>query len=138
MLRGINVGQKKVLMSDLRVLYEVLGFTNITTFIQSGNVIFESNSSPDLSAAIEQKLFERYHFTVPVIIRTLSEVQTLLTHNSFLAEESIEINNLHVTFLADLPSPEMVNKIKEVDYTSDRPYSCFKDSTHNFATRQCG
>ena len=45
LLRGINVsGQKKIKMSDLKILFEDLSFTNVQTYIQSGNVLFSSNS----------------------------------------------------------------------------------------------
>jgi uncharacterized protein (DUF1697 family) len=42
-LRGINVGQRKILMTDLRSLYEKLGFKDVITYIQSGNVIFKTD-----------------------------------------------------------------------------------------------
>ena len=46
LLRGINVsGQKKIKMSDLKNLFEALSFTNVQTYIQSGNVLFSSNSN---------------------------------------------------------------------------------------------
>ena len=95
-LRGINVGgQKKIQMADLKLLYEELGFKNITTYIQSGNVIFQSKSDKNLSKRIEQQIFKRYGFTVPVIMRTLDELRTLLDENPFLKEKRIKEEMRH-------------------------------------------
>lgn len=55
-LRGINVGGKrKILMADLRELYKSLGFENIVTYIQSGNVIFESKKKNTNNAFTKKK-----------------------------------------------------------------------------------
>ena len=64
-LRGINVsGQKKIKMSDLKSLYESLGFQNVVTYIQSGNVIFDATvkDKADLKAMIEEAIEETYTF----------------------------------------------------------------------------
>jgi uncharacterized protein (DUF1697 family) len=72
-LRGINVGgHKKIRMADLKVLYRSLGFTNVVTYIQSGNVLFEcaTQNPTNLSEMIEQAIFEKYGFEVPVLVLT--------------------------------------------------------------------
>ena len=59
MLRGINVGgQKRIKMEELKTSYESLGFYNVRTYVQSGNVIFDSIQSDvdDLSSIIENKI----------------------------------------------------------------------------------
>src|SRR5436309_2585593 len=110
-LRGINVsGQKKVPMTELKILYEELNFKNITTYIQSGNVIFKNQSVKDLSKKIEQKIFEKFKFNVPVIIRTIDEMQSVLKENPFLKEKKIDIEKLHVTYLAENPKQENIDK----------------------------
>ncbi|EKO13373.1 PF08002 domain protein [Leptospira kirschneri str. H2] len=58
LLRGINVsGQKKILMKDLSSIFESLGFMNVKTYIQSGNVLFQDKSKnvKELIALIEKK-----------------------------------------------------------------------------------
>ena len=78
-LRGINVsGQKKIRMVDLKKLYESLGFSDVKTYIQSGNVIFKSDSNISdiqLAKKIEKAISEQYLFEVPVIIRTNKELE---------------------------------------------------------------
>ena len=62
-LRGINVsGQKKIRMANLKTLYELLGFQNVVTYIQSGNVVFETTKKmkSDMKARIEKAIETKY------------------------------------------------------------------------------
>jgi uncharacterized protein (DUF1697 family) len=119
-LRGINVsGQKKISMAELKILYEELGFKNSTTYIQSGNVVFKNKNAIGLSKRIEQKVFEKYNFQVPVIIRTLDEMEEVIKKNPFLTEKNIDLTKLHVTYLAEAPKPEDIDKIKKYNYEPD-------------------
>ena len=73
LLRGINVsGQKKILMAELKALYEDLGFTNVKTYIQSGNVVFEykETEASTLQEMIFAKINNHYGFEVPNLILT--------------------------------------------------------------------
>lgn len=120
-LRGINVsGQKKILMADLKVLYEELNLKNITTYIQSGNVVFESKVANDLNKKIERKLFEKYTYNVSVIIKTADEMQFVVANNPFLKEKHIELDKLHVSFLSDHPAKEWLDKVKTLNYLPDQ------------------
>ncbi len=120
-LRGINVsGQKKILMADLKVIYEELGFAKVITYIQSGNVIFENPQNIDMAQAIEQKISEKYGFHVPIIIRNLHELVTAIDKNPFLEQENIQIDKLHITFLAENPKIELLDKIQSLNYAADK------------------
>ncbi|WP_375562477.1 DUF1697 domain-containing protein [Bernardetia sp. OM2101] len=123
-LRGINVGGKrKILMKDLKELYQNLGFLNIETYIQSGNVVFDSEFNSDLdrseiSTKIEKAIFEKYNFEVPVIIRTKEELINIQSSNPFIKNEEDKkelINNLHLTFLEHIPTTENIEKTKEIE-----------------------
>ncbi len=72
-------------MKDLKALYEGLGFSKVTTYIQSGNVIFKSDSlAPSaLSHNIKEAIKQRYSFDVPVLIRTQQEIEQVMQHPSF-------------------------------------------------------
>ena len=122
-LRGINVGgQKKIRMEDLKALYEWLGFRDVTNYIQSGNVIFTTSLNikiPALSEKIERAIEKKYHFLVPVIIRTADEMYQILSSNPFLNEKGINREKLHVTFLEELPQSTNVIVIKEGDFSPD-------------------
>lgn len=127
-LRGINVsGQKMIKMTDLKALYEELSFKNVSTYIQSGNVIFENKEDKELCKKIEKKIFEKYNFLVPVIIRSMEEMETTINGNMFLKEKKIELDKLHVTYLEEEPLPENLEKIGNVQFEPDRFYISGKD-----------
>ena len=130
-LRGINVsGHKKILMSDLKSLYEEAGFKNVSTYIQSGNVIFqfpEEISNEQIEVKIRQAILQKYRFDVPVIVRTVNEMQKTCRNNPFLGKIEINIEKLHVTFLAELPKQELLSAINKYDYTPDKFVIIWKD-----------
>lgn len=123
-LRGINVsGQKKILMADLKALYESLKFKDVTTYIQSGNVVFKSDSKLSdaaLAQKIEAAIFKKYAFTVPVIVRNIHQLENIISGNPFLKETSIDLEKLHVTFLSEIPGKSPVAAIMLLDYPPDR------------------
>jgi len=121
-LRGINVGgQKKILMSDLKTLYEELGFINVQTYIQSGNVIFQAGEkTSELSSIIEKLIQEKFSFDVTVIVRTVGELQKTLTVNPYLGKKEVDVDKLHVTLLADVPGSAYLSAIGRYDYTPDK------------------
>ena len=122
-LRGINVGGKrKILMADLRNSLKAIGFQNVETYIQSGNMIFEAeeNQNKTFAQAIQSSIFKSHGFDVPVIVRTLSELKKAQDQNPFLKGKDPGINQLHLTFLSEIPSPENLTKIKAYDYCPDQ------------------
>jgi uncharacterized protein (DUF1697 family) len=123
-LRGINVGgNRKILMKDLKSLYEGLCFSKVETYIQSGNVIFESEqklSTTELEVKIQQAIIEPFGFDVPVIIRTADEWAKSIVNNPFWKEKDADIDRLHLTCLKEVPSPELQEKTKLFQYLPDR------------------
>jgi len=87
--RGINVGGKNtVLMSDLRQLFIGLGFHNVKTYIQSGNVIFSSDIEQlFLIPLIEQAFEKQFGFHVAVVIRSDKEIKSIVGSLPFAAVE---------------------------------------------------
>lgn len=107
LLRGINVsGQKMIKMTDLKVLFQKLGFTNIQTYLQSGNVVFKSNdlNINALQTQIQQGIQDAYGFDVPTLILTSEELNTIITHNPFLSLPEMDSAFFHVTFLENKPA----------------------------------
>lgn len=105
LLRGINVGgNKKIRMAELKTLYESLGFSNVTTYVQSGNVLFEADSGdvPALITRIEAAITERFGFDVTVLLRTADDLRRILDNNPFPGAEA---KYLHVLFLSAAPDP---------------------------------
>ncbi|MDT0685080.1 DUF1697 domain-containing protein [Autumnicola psychrophila] len=93
-LRGINVGGKrKILMADLRDLCGELEMDNVKTYIQSGNIIFNSaGRNPILENKLERAIMKKFRFEVPVIVRTLEELQEIVDQNPFYTSTANVIN----------------------------------------------
>lgn len=120
LLRGINVGGKrKLLMANLKKMLSHLGFENIITYIQSGNVIFEGKKETDVSGLeerIKEAILETFDLDVPVIIRTVEEIKAIAGENPF---DQANIDQLHVTFLKEEPSEAEVVKIQTCITSAD-------------------
>src|SRR5690606_3301487 len=98
LLRAINVGGTgKLEMAELRQLCERCGFINVATYIQSGNVVFQSKrSESSVLKLLEQTLAERMGRPMGVLVRTAEEFATVLEHNPF---PDVPPNKLLVLFL---------------------------------------
>jgi len=106
MLRGINVsGQRLIKMDALRKMYENLGLQNVTTYLQSGNVVFtgDDNDVDVLEQRISQQIEIDFRFEVPVIVLTMSILKQVIDNNPLLNNQNIDSSFLHVTFLYSLP-----------------------------------
>jgi len=116
LLRGINVsGQKKIIMKDLKALYEKIGFTNVVTYIQSGNVIFDSDGSDDdVIVKIQSAITKLYGFNVPVQVREVKHFESIIKACPFSELDLVaEGTRVMVTFLADVPSDVHIDKLME-------------------------
>ncbi len=123
MLRGINVGgHKKVPMSQLRAMLESLGFKQVRTYIQSGNVIFKAaDSDPaDFSAKIEKKILAQFGFSVSVITRTPEELRKSIEGNPFAKESSKDPAKVHIAFLSEVPKADAVKKLAALATASEQ------------------
>jgi uncharacterized protein (DUF1697 family) len=77
LLRGINVGgNNKVEMPKLKKVFEALGFLNVSTYINTGNVIFETDKK-DLDTTIEKALLKAFGFAIRVVVRDTQNIQKL-------------------------------------------------------------
>jgi len=108
-------------MGDLKELFKEIGLKEIVTYIQSGNVIFNSPDKTrdiEIENKIEQLIKNKYGFEVPVIIRTVKELNNVIMNNPYAKEN--EINRLHLTFLKSIPKSENVKNIKTYDFPPDK------------------
>lgn len=79
-LRGINIsGKNKISMQELKASFEALGFCDVKTYLNSGNVVFSSEQG-DSKAAIEQKIMDTFGFAVPVYVIALDELEDIISH----------------------------------------------------------
>jgi uncharacterized protein (DUF1697 family) len=91
-------------MDALRKLYENLGFQNTTTYVQSGNVIFQGDEIDCrvLELKITNQIERTFGFDVPVLLFTLEELRYVIEKNPFVKDLSKDPSFLHITFLSSL------------------------------------
>jgi uncharacterized protein (DUF1697 family) len=115
LLRGINVGgRNKVAMADLRRVMASLGHTDVTTYIQSGNVVFTpaSRRKPAaLAAELEGAITEALGVSPRVIVRSRDELAQVVRDNPYPEEENPRA--LHAVFLSDEPGPELAGVVAD-------------------------
>jgi len=120
-LRGINVGGKrKILMADLKSTCEDLGWSNVKTYIQSGNLIFDSDSTNiDLETQLETAIKTTFNHSVPVIVRSKNELLHSINSNPFYNKDS-EIKHLYLTFLKTNTKQEYLKQIVDYNFPPDQ------------------
>ena len=121
-LRGINVsGHKMIKMDALKQLFFDLGFSKVQTYIQSGNVVFQSQSqnTTEIATQIEEKISEVFKFEVPVLVIEYEELKSIIAQNPFTKDQNKDVSFFHITFLKDKPNAENFNKIKDLQLNND-------------------
>jgi uncharacterized protein (DUF1697 family) len=112
LVRGINVGGKKVVaMADLRSALAELGLQDVTSYIQSGNVVFRaaSGDAAGLEGALERRIADAFGLDVRVVLRTRDELVAVVEGNPFV--DSADLAQLHVAFLDREPEPGAVAEL---------------------------
>ena len=117
LLRGINVGgSHKLPMADCRAYIGEIGGTDVVSYIQSGNLVFDHDApESDLAPELTRHLGERAGFPVPVMLRAASAWAGVVARNPFGPQPHTA---LHVAFLAEPPAPEVLG---DVDWTPFLP-----------------
>lgn len=102
LLRGINVsGHNTIKMDALTKVLIKLGYENVQTYIQSGNVILESDETPSkIAFTIKQELFKEFGHDVPVIVICRKDLEECLSNNLFLKEKDADTKKLYAAFLS--------------------------------------
>ncbi|HKK44498.1 MAG TPA: DUF1697 domain-containing protein, partial [Balneolaceae bacterium] len=115
LLRGINVGGYRPLkMEELRKMFTLMGFKNVSTYIQSGNVLFDAEQNQDnqLALKLHHQITKTFEYDVPVFVRELSLIEEI--HGGFPFEER-EGWTGYVTFLQQEPSPKQIKMLLEIN-----------------------
>ena len=118
LLRGINVGgRNKIPMADLREVVTSLGHTGVTTYIQSGNVLFSTaeTDTAKLAAALESAIAERFGIWASVVVLSRGELAAMLAGNPYPDEPNPRL--VHVVFLNGEPPPDLLERIKAAPST---------------------
>jgi len=110
-LRGINVGgQKKVSMEALRKLCADAGFSNVKTYLQSGNVVFKTKMGDiqKMEDTMSSVIYKEFGFEVPVLVLSTSQLQEILHKNPFKKHKDLEGNSLYLVLLKSAPENSLM------------------------------
>lgn len=122
LLRGINVsGQKKILMKDLVLLMEKEGFKEVETYIQSGNILFETSlkSQKEIADKISRAILKKYKFEVEVLVFSEKYLKLVIDKNPFPKRTDFDEKKMYVSFLADKPTKEKLAELSKVKSGED-------------------
>lgn len=128
LLKGINVGKsRRIKMEDLRKALEALGLRSVETYIQSGNVVFESDDNENiLRKKIEKQIEASFGFEAVVVLRTAAELEKLIEECPFSAEEIFQAEDsnkegesLYALLLAEEPGEETGKKLDALKSADD-------------------
>ncbi len=119
-IRGINVGGVIVKMEPLRKSFEALGFRNVKSYIQSGNLFFQTEKTDrtHLEAKIIETIKVDFGYSVSVQVLTIPELEKVIAENPYMGEDK----HIHVTFLASAPI-DYDNKLLEAKQGSDEQFT---------------
>lgn len=116
-------GHNKIKMTDLSSLFKEIGFVDVVTYIQSGNVVFNDPgnlSDAELTLKIEEAITTEFKYNIPVINRTPEELRDILSLNPFTEEENFDSEKLAVIFLNGKPSESQIEKVRGINYPPDK------------------
>jgi uncharacterized protein (DUF1697 family) len=118
LLRGINLGSRnRIAMPALRDALESVGFDDVQTYLQSGNVVLSSREKPD--AAVRRVIAKEFGLEVAVVTRTRSQLAKVVARNP-LARVAKDPKRYQVSFLDEKPSREVVRRVEEAAAPKER------------------
>lgn len=115
LLRAINVsGHNLIKMNDLQEILLNAGFQNIITYIQSGNVIVNTNlnNKATIGFLVQQEIFKKWGFDVPVLVFEKAEIEMALQNNPFINTENIESKKLYFAFISKQLNEQAIHDLK--------------------------
>jgi uncharacterized protein (DUF1697 family) len=116
LLRGINIGgRNKVPMAELRDVMTSLGHTGVSTYIQSGNVLFstEDTDPAELASALEAAIAGKFGINCSVVVLSRDELARILGDNPYHGEPNPKF--VHVVFLGAEPGRELLDRIRAAE-----------------------
>ncbi len=122
LLRGINVsGHNMIKMEALKTTLEGIGFQNVQTYIQSGNVFVDINeeNAAAIGFKIKQEIFKVFGYEVPIVVIGLADLETCLKNNPFLKEKEIDSKKLYVAFVSKELSSDSINDLRISQFKPD-------------------
>jgi uncharacterized protein (DUF1697 family) len=122
LLRGINVsGHNMIKMDALKVSLENIGFQNVQTYIQSGNVFVDSEeeNGPSVGFIIKQTIFKVFGYDVPVVVIAKEDLKFCFKNNTYLNEKEVDTKKLYVAFISKELNAVALNDLKISQFKPD-------------------
>ena len=121
LLRGINVGtRKRISMAELRAALTDLGYEDVRTHLQSGNVLLTSAAAPaQLQDEIERAIAERFGLEVDVVVRTRAELAAVIERNP-LGDVATNRSRYLVNFLSKEPAADAVRELSKAEVSPEQ------------------
>lgn len=121
LLRGVNIGSRQVKMAELRLTFEEAGFKGVSTYIQTGNVLFEATGEPLplVESRIEDLMKSKFGFDVPTIVVTPEDLAGILESSPFRNDADKTTDRTYLTLLKETPDPELVEKLLLEDHSPE-------------------
>ncbi|NHN28284.1 DUF1697 domain-containing protein [Paenibacillus agricola] len=122
LLRGINVGgNNKIKMSELKTCFEALGFGRVKTYINSGNILFESEEGEAaLRQQIEQMIHKDFRISLTVVLRSAAELEQLIASCPYDAAALSEGESIHASLLTEPLAKEKINHLSDIKSEQDQ------------------
>lgn len=116
-------------MEQLRGLCDSIGFQKVETYVQSGNIVFQTKTENPavLSKRISESILDSFRFETPVIVRTSKQMENVVANNPFMKEKDVDSSKLHVTFLKDVVQKGLLKKLAELATNQDRFYTASRE-----------
>ncbi|SHG24405.1 Uncharacterized conserved protein, DUF1697 family [Flavobacterium segetis] len=122
LLRGINVsGHSMIKMEALIKNLESIGFQNVQTYIQSGNVFVdaEEENAAAIGFKIKQEIFKSFGHEVPVVVIGKKDLEACLENNPFLKDKEVDLKKLYVAFISTTLSSSSMNDLRISQFKPD-------------------
>ena len=122
LLRGINVsGHNMIKMEALKTTLENIGFKNVQTYIQSGNVFVDTDedNASKVGFLIKQEIFKVFGHEVPIVVINKGDLEACFKNNPFLKEKDADIKKLYVAFVSIALRSESINDLKISQFKPD-------------------
>lgn len=121
LLRGINIsGTKMIKMDALTKALELIGFKNVRTYIQSGNVFVDSEETASkVGFIIKQELFKTFGHDVPIIVIEKKDLTDCLKTNPFLNDKNHDVKQLYVAFVSKELQENSIHDLKISNFKPD-------------------
>jgi len=122
LLRGINVsGHNMIKMEALKATLEAIGFQNVQTYIQSGNVFVDTDeeNASKVGFIIKQEIFKVFGHEVPIVVVNKNDLAVCFKNNPYLKETDVDIKKLYVAFVSTTLKNESINDLKISQFKPD-------------------